>query len=175
MEYIDFFKELFVFAFGGFAALVLSFYIVWPKIENHLLRVNGVNQNRQFLKDRQQLGFAAYERLILFVHRMSPDQVMIRQHGENLSVAQFKQMLIADIEAEFQHNFTQQLYVSDAAWEIVQRLKDNTVDLLRNANKGLSDQAACEDYIAVVLSHLKSLEVNPYDAAQALLKKELSA
>lgn len=174
MEYVDFFKELFVLAFGVFAALVLAFYIIWPKIENLLLKMSNINQNKALLKDKMQLQFAAYERLVLFVHRMAPDQVMIRHHAAGMSVSQFKQAIIADIESEFQHNFTQQLYVSDAAWTIVKDLKVNTIDLLRNANKGLSNDVSLDGYVELVLKHLKGLELNPYDAAQVLLKQELS-
>lgn len=175
MEYIEFFKELFVLIFGVFAALVLAFYIIWPKIENHLLRMHSIGQNRELLKNQMQLRFAAYERLILFIHRLSPDQVMLRHHSQGLSVKQFRQAVVADVESEFQHNFTQQLYVSDAAWGIVKNLKDDTLDLLRNANRGLPENASLDSYIEIVLKHVKELDVNPYEAALLLLKKELSA
>lgn len=175
MEYIEFFKELFILVFGIFAALVLAFYIIWPKVENLLLTMSNINQNKELLKDKMQFRFAAYERLALFVHRLSPDQVMIRHHANGMSVSQFKLAVIADIESEFQHNFTQQLYVSDAAWTIVRDLKVNTIDLLRNANKGIPNEISLDSYIALVLKHLNGLAINPYEAAQVLLKKELSA
>lgn len=174
MEYIDFFKQLFVLAFGVFIALVLAFYIIWPKIEGHFLKMGNINQNKELLKDRLQLRFAAYERLLLFVHRVSPEQLMLRHHGQGISLHQFKQAILADIESEFQHNFTQQLYVSDVAWTIVRDLKGNTLDLMRNANKGMGAEASVDSYIEVVLKHMKALDVNPYEAAQVLLKKELA-
>ncbi len=173
MEYIDFFKQLFVVVFGVFAALVLAFYIIWPKIENYLLKLNNINQSKVLTKDYLQLKFAAYERLLLLVHRISPAQAMVRHHDLQWTVSQFRQAVIADIENEYQHNFTQQLYVSDAAWTIVRDLKDRTVTLLRNASKGLQENANADDYIAVVLRHVSELEVNPYEAAQVLLKREL--
>ncbi|NGF57481.1 hypothetical protein G5B00_13265 [Parapedobacter sp. SGR-10] len=174
MEYIDFFKQLFVLVFGVFVALVLAFYIIWPKIENYLLKVNNLNQHKALTKDYLQLKFAAYERLLLLVHRISPAQVMIRHHDPQLTVEQFRQAIQADIENEYQHNFTQQLYVSDAAWTIVKDLKERTISLLRNARKGQPENAGLDDYIAVVLRHVNELEVNPYDAAQIMLKKELA-
>lgn len=175
MEYVEFFKELFILIFGLFAALVLAFYIIWPKLENLLLQMSNINQSKELLKDKMQLRFAAYERLALFVHRISPDQVMMRHHDSGMSVSQFKQAVIADVESEFQHNFTQQLYVSDAAWTIVKDLKSNTVDLMRNANKGVTGEVSLDVYIEIVLKHMKGLDVNPYEGAQILLKRELSA
>ncbi|WP_206367129.1 hypothetical protein [Sphingobacterium sp. SGG-5] len=134
-----------------------------------------MNQHKARTKDQRQLVFAAYERLILLIHRLSPQQVMLRHHDMQKSIAQFRQAVIADIEQEYQHNFTQQLYVSDAAWATVRELKDSTIALLRNASKGLGEHAGLDDYIAIVLRHVSALDTNPYDAAQILLKRELNS
>ena len=175
MEYIDFFKQLFTIAFGGFAALVLTFYIIWPKIENHLLKLNNINQSKLLTKDHLQLRFAAYERLILLVHRISPNQVLLRTYNNQLTVDSLKSAILNDIENEYQHNFTQQLYVSDVAWQVVKDLKENTVSLIKNAHIGLGSHANIDEYISTIMKHISTLEVNPYDAAQIILKKELSA
>lgn len=175
MEYTAFFSQLFTIAFGVFVAIVMAFFIVWPKIENYLLKINAINGSKGMAKDKLQLRFAAYERLLLLIHRISPNQVMLRNHNANLSVAEFKQILIADIESEFQHNYTQQLYVSDVAWTVIKDLKESTVTLLRNASVNLSEQVNIDEYIALLLKHLKELDVNPYEASQIILKRELSA
>lgn len=175
MEYVAFFSQLFIVVFGVFAGLLFAFFIVWPKIENYLLKINAINERRDLSKDKMQLRFAAYERLLLLIHRISPQQVMIRNHNSNISIVQFKQSLIADIDTEFQHNYTQQLYVTDAAWAIIKDLKESTISLLRNASNPLPNDANVDDYIAIVLKHVKDLDVNPYDASQIILKRELLA
>lgn len=175
MEFVELLKQLFIITFGVLVALVLAFYVVWPKVEYLFLKVNDIGQNKELLKNNQQLKYAAYERLILFAHRIAPYQVMLRNHNPNMTVEQFKQSLIADIENEYQHNFTQQLYVTDASWTITKDLKDSTVGLLKNSSKVLPVDAKVDDYVAMVLKHVSELDVNPYEAAQAILKKELSA
>lgn len=175
MEYVDFFKQLFVVAFGVFAALVLAFYIIWTKIENYLLKLNAINQSKSLTKENLQLRFAAYERLILLAHRISPQEVLVRNYNKQLSIEQFKNALVADIENEFQHNFTQQLYVSDVAWMTIKDLKTNTIALIKNTSKVMGENANIDQYVATVLKHVSELDLNPYDAAQILLKKELSA
>lgn len=175
MEYTEVLKQIFGIAVGSLAALLLAFYVVWPKVENLFLRVNSINQSKDLNKERQQLQFAAYERLLLFAHRISPYQVMLRNHNQDSSVEQFTQTLLHDIENEYQHNFTQQLYVSDASWTVVKDLKDSTVSLLKNAKKVVNATTTVEEYIAIVLKHVSELKLNPYDAAQVILKKELSA
>lgn len=173
MELLEFLKQLFVIAIGGSAALVFAFYLVWPKIEGYMLRMHSIGHHKVATQEQLQLRFAAYERLILLVHRISPQQVMLRNHESNQSVSQFRQRMIADLDQEFQHNFTQQLYVSDVAWSAVRELKNNTVSLLQNTSHGLENRPT-DEYIATVLRHVKELDVNPYDAVQVILKKELS-
>ena len=175
MEFIELLKQLFVLTFGLLVALVLAFYVVWPKVEYLFLKVSDIGQNKELLKNTQQLKFAAYERLILFVHRIAPYQVMLRNHTADISVNQFKQALLNDIENEYQHNFTQQLYVSDAAWSVIKDIKDSTISLIKNSAKVLPPDSKVDDYVALVLKHVADLEVNPYEAAQIILKKELSA
>ncbi len=174
MEFNNFFAQLLAIALGSLIALIFTFYVIWPKIESLILKLNNLQQNKGAEKDNLQLKFAAYERLLLFTHRISPSEVMLRNHKPALSVDAFKQLIIADIENEYQHNFTQQLYVSDAAWTLIRDLKDNTIALLRNASKGQSSDASLDGYIETVLKHLREQEVNPYQATQVLLKRELS-
>jgi len=175
MEFIELLKQLFIIGFGVLVALVLAFYVIWPKVENLFLKVNAINQNKDLVKNTQQLQFTAYERLTLFAYRISPYQVLLRNHAPNQSIEQYKQAVIQDIENEYQHNFTQQLYVSDAAWTVVKDLKDSTITLFKNTSKVISKDANKDAYVAMLLKHVSELEVNPYDAAQLILKKELSA
>lgn len=174
MNFIDFFSQIFIFTFAIFAGLLLAFRLIWPKIESYVLRLNSLNTNRSFVKEQQQLRFAAYERLLLLVSRMEPAQVMLRHKGQAQHIEQFKQLLITDIESEFQHNFTQQLYVTDASWSAIRDLKENTVSLFRNVTKQLPENASVEMYFATVMKHLEELDNNPYTDVQLLLKRDLT-
>ena len=175
MEITTFFKELVAIALGGLVALVFTFYIIWPKIENLMLRLKNIQLDSAQRKENLQLRFAAYERLLLFSHRITPKEVMLRNHQSHYTIENFKQAIIADIESEYQHNFTQQLYVSDVAWKLVKDLKDNTVSLFRNTSQNLSVDATLDQFIAIVLKHVQEQEVNPYEATQLLLKRELTS
>jgi hypothetical protein len=175
MEFIELLKQLFIIGFGILVALVLAFYVIWPKVENLFLKVNAINQNKKLVNNKQQLQYTAYERLILFAYRITPYQVLLRNHAPNLSIEQYKQAIIQDIENEYQHNFTQQLYVTDAAWIVVKDLKESTITLFKNTSKVIPSDANTDTYVAMLLKHVAELDVNPYDAAQLILKKELSA
>ncbi len=157
---------------GVFVALLAVLYILWPKVERLVLKVQTIASGRENRREKAQLRLAAYERLILYCHRISPYQVMLRNHDAGLTVEQFKAALVSDIEQEFQHNITQQLYVSDAAWTVVKNLKDTTITMLTNIQKEAS-ATTVDNYVAAVIKYVAELEVNPYEAAQIILKKEV--
>lgn len=173
MEFTTFISQLLAIALGVLLALVFTFYIIWPKIENLLFKINSLQQHKSVLKNKQQLHFAAYERLLLFTYRISPKEVMLRNHQGATNLDNFKQAIIADIENEFHHNFTQQLYVSDVAWKLVKDLKENTLALFRNTAYSLGEDVTLEQYIDSILKHIQLQEVNPYEATQVLLKREM--
>src|SRR5690606_5234403 len=120
----------------------------------------------------ETLRTSAYERLLLLVHRMDVQQVMQRNYSNELSADQFQQVLIADIEAEFEHNYTQQLYVSDTAWLAVLQLKKYTVDLMRHT---ATQSRSVDAFVETILAHASQKSENLNLQTQILLKKELNA
>lgn len=176
MDITQFFINIFVLTFSICTGLIIAFRAVWPLIENRMLRIQTLYANRELSKDKLQLRLSAYERLLLFSSRITPDQVMLRHHDPNQqkTVSQFHREIIADIQSEFQHNFAQQLYVSDEAWALTVTLKNNTLALFRNIEGQIGEQQNCDEYINSVLSHMKDIEPNPYVEVQQLIKKEMN-
>lgn len=175
MQYVDFFFKLFLYTFSIFAGLLLAFRLIWPKIESTALKFIEFTHRRTLSKEQQQLKFAAYERLLLFVHRIEPKEIMWRHREHRANLPVFRRLLLEDVENEFQHNFTQQLYVSDRSWAAVRDLKEDTLSLLRNVYEGLPAEATFEQYFTAVSTHVDGVVQHPYRAAQQVLKSELSA
>ncbi|MFD2596330.1 hypothetical protein ACFSSD_13460 [Sphingobacterium griseoflavum] len=173
-EFVSFFMQVCAFALGGFAAFLLGFKLVWPRVEAFLLRLKIMHRDVALEKDARQMQFAAYERLLVLAHRMEPMLVLARQHQEDLILPLFVSRAIQDIESEYQHNFAQQLYVSDEAWNAVTKLKVNTILLLRNVLDKQDGEVSVDQYVADVLGHVRSQEQNPYQATQKILKREIN-
>lgn len=175
MDYIEFFKNLFLIAFGVCAGLILAFRLVWPKIEALIIKTKMLDKKMTDQKgsatgEREHLKAGAYERLLLFTGRIEPRNLIARHLEENQNVRTLHLRLIQEVENEFQYNFTQQLYVSADAWEAVRLLKENTVILL---NKALNDATDTQEaYAEEVLKFLSTLRPDPYQTAQLILKQE---
>lgn len=113
----------------------------------------------------------AYERICLFLERISPNNIVVRVRDQNDSAALFQQKLLAEIRNEFNHNLSQQVYMSDKSWTLVKGAMENVVSIINNAaskvdrEKGMSIDLAKvifetmvernEDPVAHALKHLK--------------------
>jgi len=89
-------------------------------------------------KDTQLLKLQAYERLILFANRIAIPHLVSRlqQEGKSsssLSSTDQQLLLVSTIKEEFEHNVTQQLYVSKTAWEAVSNFKEKNILLIHQA------------------------------------------
>lgn len=76
------------------------------------------------------LRLQAYERMALFLERIEPNQLVMRIHSQGLSVAQEQNLLLTAIRSEFEHNLSQQIYISTPVWNQVSGAKDDIIDII---------------------------------------------
>lgn len=94
----------------------------------HLLRKEALNE---ILPLRLQ----AYERMTLFLERIEPSKILIRVKPTNDSLLDYEALLINAIEQEYEHNLTQQIYISKDAWSLIAAAKNTTIQVIRNTVK----------------------------------------
>lgn len=79
------------------------------------------------------LRLQAYERIILFLERISPQNLVMRLNNPSLTVQAFQQILVQSIREEYSHNLSQQLYISASAWEQVRHAREEMVRQINTA------------------------------------------
>lgn len=159
-------------AFAGL--LIFAAFAYWAK--PHISRYFRIRQLEIKTAQSEQtlsLRLQAYERLVLFVDRINPKNLILRLHDPELSAREFQAILINEVRNEFQHNSTQQLYVSPTAWETVSTLKEDTLTLINNTAAGFGGDERASGMGKAVLNHLAALESDPYRAAALLLRSDL--
>lgn len=83
----------------------------------------------------------AYERLALLLERISPQSLLIRVSPHDLSAADFHQQLLSHIRQEFEHNFSQQIYVSPMLWETIRQAKENLTAIINKSAEEIEGNA----------------------------------
>ncbi|QJD98286.1 hypothetical protein HH214_03500 [Mucilaginibacter robiniae] len=157
---------------AGIGTVWVAFYLVKPYLDK-TERLRILELKKAADSQTLPLRLQAYERLVLFIERCNPASLLIRLGGTTLSATELYQVAANEVREEFQHNLTQQIYVSSRAWVVTRRLKDDTLNLLNNTLQGLPAGATGLDFSRAVLTNLSQLEDNPYDLATGLIHKDL--
>lgn len=163
--------DLFLFAIPALITGIIAYYFFKEHIKNE-------DGRRRFLlkKDMQvnamPLRLQAYERMALFLERVTPSKLLIRISPISSSKGDYESLLIQNIEQEFEHNLSQQIYVSDKCWSIITASKNATIQLIRKAS--LSDKIDTANKLReVILTEMMERQA-PSDAALSFIKDEVS-
>jgi len=76
----------------------------------------------------------AYERLTLFLERISPGKLVTRVKPYNEDPNDYESLLLRTIEEEFDHNLAQQIYVTQECWNVIRTSKSTTAAIIRKTN-----------------------------------------
>lgn len=114
----------------------------------------------------------AYERLILLLERIEPSQLIPRVHRPAMSAPVFKRELQKTVREEFEHNLTQQLYVSSEAWKKVMESKDAVLQLIELASKNTTDTSTGIQLSSVLFEILSKAGISPTSGGIEYLKSE---
>ena len=72
----------------------------------------------------------AYERLVLFLERMNPDNLVLRCYEPTMDSKLLKDVMVQNIRNEFEHNLSQQLYISNEAWALIKNAKEEMISTI---------------------------------------------
>lgn len=115
----------------------------------------------------------AYERLVTFAERTSFNALISRMQAGNLTAGQLADVFKEAIMTEFEHNLSQQIYVSETAWQVVIDLKDQHIFIIKELLNTISKEHPGEVFIRAVNTFL---EADPNGSIQPMvvdtLKKE---
>ena len=115
----------------------------------------------------------AYERMALFLERVSPESLVMRVNKPRMTAAQLQSELLSAIRSEFEHNAAQQVYISSDAWEKIKIAKNNVISLINSAADQLKDDATSLTLSQKIFEQLVQLKSPPTSEALEFLKKEI--
>jgi hypothetical protein len=127
--------------------------------------------HKELQKQALPLRLQAYERLTLLLERIKPNQLLLRIAPKGADKFIYERALVQAITDEFEHNITQQIYITKETWNVILTAKNTTIQLIRNAsrNEEVADTQKMREYI---LTQLLEKET-PSDVALAYIKKEV--
>jgi len=134
--------------------VLISSYLI---VDKFLIAQNQRKQLALFLDAQDitlRLRLQAYERLVLFIERISPTQLIPRLYDPAMTVTDLRQALVITIRAEYEHNLSQQIYVSKNAWETVKNVKEQEINMIHHISKSMDPDAPAKDLHARILDYV---------------------
>ena len=124
-------------------------------------------------KQSLPLRFQAYERIVLFLERISPPNLVLRVSIPGMSKEQLQAELLKTVREEYEHNLAQQIYISDKAWDLVKGAKEEVLSDINTAAGQMKEKNTVADYGQQVISLHLDKKSRAHDAALAFLKNEI--
>ncbi len=157
---------------GVFGALMGVYYILRSDIQR-FFNLKEIELNKESRAHLLPLRLQAHERLIIFTDRINPANLLVRLHQQGIGISTLQAGILNEVKSEYQHNITQQLYVDSATWNVVRKLKDDTIAMINNAVGGLPADANGIELSKAILTHMAGIDENPYDLTIELIKKDI--
>ena len=162
--------QLFAFLLPSIVVGAIAFYFF-------RMHTNNEEGRRRYLlhKDSQQstlpIRLQAYERMALFLERIAIPSLIVRVGPKSTDKNDYENLLIRTIEKEFEHNLSQQIYLSDDCWNIIKAAKSATIQMIRKA--ALSETDSADKLREDILNQTMDKQ-SPSATALSYVKKEIS-
>ncbi|MFD2697209.1 hypothetical protein ACFSQ0_04325 [Mesonia sediminis] len=126
---------------------------------------------RQNSKQTLPIRLQALERLTILLERIDPGSLLIRIKPTSEDKNEYENLLIHHIEQEFEHNISQQIYVSEGCWNAIRATKNATIALIRKTNMSESVDSPTK-LREIILSEMME-KSSPSQTGLAYIKQEV--
>jgi hypothetical protein len=156
---------------------LLVLLTAWLMLRNMIK--NDQNKRRQELLLQSNntitpIRLQAYERVVLFLESISLESLIVRVSSPDITANQLHTALLNTIRSEFEHNLSQQIYMSAQAWEVVKSAKTNMIKIINSEAEKLSPKSTGMDLAKRLFDRVVEIEKEPTRVAIDFLKGEVA-
>lgn len=165
-------KEILLITIPALLVLITA----WLMIRNLLKNDQDKRRQELILQNSRTvtpIKLQAYERIVLFLERISLESLLVRVSAHGMNAAQLHSALLTTIRSEFEHNLSQQIYMSPQAWEVVRNARSNMIKIINSSFERLPETATSMDLSKNLLETVMEMDKEPTRAAIDYLKGEI--
>jgi len=156
---------------------LIVFFTTWYLVSGYF-KSEDTKRAQQLAQNNQNLitplRLQAYERIILYLERINPESLVMRLSKPGLNSQQLQNELLTTIRAEYEHNLTQQIYISNQSWEMLKNARNATIQLINATAERLKKDEPSINLSKAILEKMMTEEKNPASDAIAFIKKEIN-
>ena len=154
--------------------VLLAVYLMFRQYFTHQMQTVLLQGKKSRENLTLPMRLQAYERLTLLCERIEIADLILRLKTPGSSASELQSALLVAIQQEYEHNLTQQLYVSEELWNILVLAKNKTMDLLSLSFQSLPSNASGDDYVKKLFELANKEERLPSQIAKSAVKSESS-
>lgn len=148
-------------------------YFMMKKYLDMQFNTEALRFKQDQLKNTLPIKFQAYERLAMFCERISLDNLSYRLSNSSMDANTLSTAMMIAIQQEYEHNMSQQVYVSEKLWEIISFAKDQMLNIVTTAASDPSINNSPAALIEKAIELEKSMGGSPIRTAKRAIKKEI--
>ncbi len=115
----------------------------------------------------------AYERVCLLLERLSPANLVPRVNDPSYNAAVLNHRLLLEVREEYNHNLSQQVYMSDNAWNVTKNAINDLNSILNASAMSVDPEAKSIELAKAIFERYSSLEHDPLQVALLVVKAEI--
>jgi hypothetical protein len=165
--------EILKYLLPSLVVFATTVYLVYKFFSNE----DKQRKQQAFLNNQQMitpLRLQAYERAILFLERISPEHLIMRVSQPGTNCQQLQSELLQAIRSEYEHNLSQQIYMSHGAWEMLRIARGRTIQLINSMGEKVQKDASAIQLSKAILESIVDEEKTPASDAISFIKNEIS-
>lgn len=156
---------------------VVTFLTAWYIVRGFLVSEQKKRLLELKMKNAEAslpLKLQAYERILLLMERITIPNLLVRASIPGQNAEELHRFLAGTVREEFDHNLSQQLYVTAEAWGLVRSAKEETLKLLHTNFSNLAEGNSGKEYLESVMESYVKLKHPLCERAIVFLKKEVT-
>ena len=154
----------------------LIFYLLvkryFENVQKERLLQMKIDERRETLKVVTPIRLQAYERMALFLERISPDSLVLRCWQPGMDLKLLQGVMTKNIRDEWEHNLSQQVYLDADTWVHIREAKDEMINLVNSSAVTLTDTDDPTRLAASIFA--SAAQQSPTDRALETLHKEIN-
>ena len=126
-------------------------------------------------KEISPLRMRAYERLALLLERTVPEHMFLDLNLAEMTILQVQQHLMRTIRMEYDHNLSQQIYVSEEVWTAILASREQMVAFINSVAQQMPKDSSALDFAKVMITAYAANGETTNEKAMQLLRSEARA
>jgi hypothetical protein len=169
---MNIFLEYVNFILPAVLVMIVAFYML-NRVLKHDYTRRVFEYKKSVAKEVIPLRMQAYERLALFLERMQPTNLLLRVQQKNMKSMSLHAGLMQTIRSEYDHNMSQQVYVSNEVWLLINKAKDQLINVINEQVPMVDPKSDAMELGSLIILASKENQEWLIDEALIFLKNEL--